>query len=840
MRACRSSTCERLLLRRYHSLRCTSPNFSSSHLNSAYFSSCVGSVCAPNPPFLNSCSSKKGSTIAISGTIKDPNVSVIIVAAPKNLMSNMHDGIHMYPKGFRRREKKSFDLHIEENFKKCDPRDIANLLRLSGKKSRVNTHLILRKHLPAIAIRVEELACVPWLYMEIAFVIYGLQCFDEETLGYLSILASMAKVIRCALNGSDTLTSQSLSMLLFGLQKNVCNESQSLQLLAGVTEMIAQCDEKPCAQAVGNALYGMQGMSSERSEVRQLLSALIPYISSCEDTLKPQHIGNALYGMQRMDSSIREVRDMILALLPKINSCQIPLRPQHVGNALYGMQSMRSDSDEACAMLSTLLPKIKSCQENLTSQEIGMALYGMQGMKSNRYAVCAILMALVPKIENCTALDQQAVGNILYSMKNMSCVHHEVCVFLSALIPHIILCSNKFTEQNIDNAFYGLQGMSSSSPQVRTLLSALIPKIDQCTEAFKARTVSNILVGMQGMTSEHSEVRTLLSILEIKLFGCEEKFNSQNISNSLYGLQGMNCDNPEVRTLLLHLSSKVKKCTDTFNAQSVGNAVYGLQNMNYDCIELRTLLSVLISKIENCDELLNFQQIGNGLYGLIGIKCDKSIPRICHYLLSKIDQNQFSSNRLEFLRYDEILCLFQSLALSQEMLEKYLNKTDYQNYELIIQQLNDEMIIRNNLSSYVRSRHGGCNIEKRLEMIIRKMITNSDIELAVGKYLLNLFEGDLILKIPQKSDNIKNYSIVNIEIDGMNHLHPTKKRFCSLRDNYLKSKNILVVRIEAHTLRNLSDRKIKDWILGILSYSSEDIRIKKEKILDNKLESQTL
>ena len=80
--------------------------------------------------------------------------------------------------------------------------------------------------------------------------------------------------------------------------------------------MIAQCDEKPCAQAVGNALYGMQGMSTERTNVRQLLSSLISCISLYEDTLKPQHIGNALYGMQRMDSSIQEVRDMIIAFLP--------------------------------------------------------------------------------------------------------------------------------------------------------------------------------------------------------------------------------------------------------------------------------------------------------------------------------------------------------------------------------------------------------------------------------------------------------------------------------------------------------------------------------------------
>ena len=55
--------------------------------------------------------------------------------------------------------------------------------------------------------------------MEIAFVVYGLQCFDEETPGYLSILASMAKIEECALNGIETLTPQSLSTLLFGLQK---------------------------------------------------------------------------------------------------------------------------------------------------------------------------------------------------------------------------------------------------------------------------------------------------------------------------------------------------------------------------------------------------------------------------------------------------------------------------------------------------------------------------------------------------------------------------------------------------------------------------------------------
>ena len=95
-------------------------------------------------------------------------------------------------------------------------------------------------------------------------------------------------------------------------------------------------------------------------------------------------------------------------------------------------------------------------------------------------------------------------------------------------------------------------------------------------------------------------------------------------------------------------------------------------------------------------------------------------------------------------------------------------------------QLNDKMNLRSNSNSCLRTRHGGCNIENRSKMIITDMIIYSDIELAVGKYLLNLVEFDLILKIPLKYNNMKKFSIVNIEIDGMNNLHPTiKKRFCS-------------------------------------------------------------
>ena len=81
-------------------------------------------------------------------------------------------------------------------------------------------------------------------------------------------------------------------------------------------------------------------------------------------------------------------------------------------------------------------------------------------------------------------------------------------------------------------------------------------------------------------------------------------------------------------------------------------------------------------------------------------------------------------------------------------MKKCLNKNDYHKYEVILWQLNDKMNLRSNLNSCLRTRHGGCNIENRSDMMITDMIKNSDIELAVGKNLLNLVECDLILKIP--------------------------------------------------------------------------------------------
>ena len=235
------------------------------------------------------------------------------------------------------------DAFVKEWLPGCTVREISNFMRITGKKSRNKSHLHLKRHLPAIASRIESLSSVSWRPIDVSAALYGLQCLAEDDDGYLAVVTSMTAALAKSTRSGEAVASQSISMTLLGLQNNTLGARQSLELLDSITIMIQSCKESLSAQEVGNALYGMQSMSSDHSEVRSMISALSGKVHSCKESLDAQAVGNALYGMQSMSSDHSEVRSMISALSGKVHSCKESLSAQHVGNALYGMQSMSSD-----------------------------------------------------------------------------------------------------------------------------------------------------------------------------------------------------------------------------------------------------------------------------------------------------------------------------------------------------------------------------------------------------------------------------------------------------------------------------------------------------------------
>ena len=67
--------------------------------------------------------------------------------------------------------------------------------------------------------------------------------------------------------------------------------------------------------------------------------------------------------------------------------------------------------------------------------------------------------------------------------------------------------------------------------------------------------------------------------------------------------------------------------------------------------------------------------------------------------------------------------------------------------------------------------------------------------------------------------------IVNIEVDGIHHLREKKKRFCMLRDEYLKSKGVIVERLHVSRIYKMKDEEIADWVLdGVAAALSSTTR----------------
>ena len=241
----------------------------------------------------------------------------------------------------------AIDDYMEEWLPGCTVCEVSNFMRILGKKSRDKSHLHLKRHLPIIASRIENLLSDSWRPIDVAAMLYSLQCLQEDDDGYMIIVAAMTVALSKCIESGQAVPSRSLSMIIVGLQRNRLTVRQSIDLISSTTLAIKSCNESFSAQAVGNALYGMQCMSSDHAEVRSMISALSEKVKSCKESLSAQHVGNALYGMQCMSSDHAEVRSMISALTGKVHSCKESLSAQHVGNALYGMQSMICDDSYA-------------------------------------------------------------------------------------------------------------------------------------------------------------------------------------------------------------------------------------------------------------------------------------------------------------------------------------------------------------------------------------------------------------------------------------------------------------------------------------------------------------
>mgnify|MGYP005993069835 CR=1 FL=1 len=399
-----------------------------------------------------------------------------------------------------------------------------------------------------------------------------------------------------------------------------------------------------------------------------------------------------------------------------------------------------------------------------------------------------------------------------------------------------------------------LQNMKSFHAEVRNTLQALLVKVDvDDTLHFSPNEMSLALYGMRGMSTMHSEVGSTLNLLHNGIINFQEgacdiseNFTPRSATTSLYGLQNMSSSSVEVKSILKVLERLISGCEDSFNNNEIGSAYFGLQSMDIYDEEVARILTVINDKLESMEESLNARTISDVLFGLPRCsisahpQVSRSIQLICSRDTFPSSTSTHSFDDLEF-SLDEVsraiyglMCMIRSESTLQHseisMLEKLLSEA-HRNVKLSIAK--SDWLTQRGLLSMCRSisllSHTAVGLPPSLDESLRVLVnTIESIEIvsmgdrgaqesstekrfaAVAQQLMtvqgksdlrnisvetSVFIHGFSCDILFKSLSSPNFCC-NIELDGPTHKLTRKNLMCELRDSFLKSRGIHVIRID--------------------------------------------
>ena len=619
-----------------------------------------------------------------------------------------------------------FDTYLDELLSNCTIADVTNFVRISGKRSNNDLSLHMMRRLPDIAGKLKSLESSEWMFMDVSFIIYGLQLCCESDDGYLSILSTMSRILTRIVKRRDVINSQNLSMIIYGLKKSKYDQRESKEMLSCLHRVVERCMQPLTAQAVGNILYGMRGMSSDDEDVQSLIRALTPQIKLCKGHLGAQEVGNALFGLQGMKSTDISVKALLKALSPLVERCKEPLDSQAVGNALYGFQKMRSESIAVQSLLEALTPHLNNCDDLLKASSVSDALYGLQCMTSEKVAVQSLLQALSLQVQRCREpLNSTHVSNALYGLQGMSSDFAEVRSLLRALSHLLKRCGGSLDARGVVFGLYGLQCMNGSCEEVRLLLQALLPRVKD----------------IKGMHGDDNKV--LLPPRELSPEGLRvwEPLTAQHVSLGLYGLLGL-LDSPEGRHLGLYMIRIFIK----FGELDSGiTALSGVAASEYVVIMLPILKDHMTDReVEGCEKII----------------CD--IKRLCR------GPNHVGNSHI----------------VNGKRMKKSENRW---------LRVNDD-----------------------LHSVVMETFENSNLRISHNKPLFDLFQCNILIRIPRATgamteNGLGQNLMINLEIQKSS---PDTK-YEMLRDQYFRSKGIVVERIPLRNVAMMSKQDKVEWVLHV-------------------------
>ena len=738
--------------------------------------------------------------------------------------------------------------HVEQSDSSIDAQAISN--SLYGMQMMSSDYVEVRTLLTVLSRKIETCSVI-MSAQEVRNCLSGLKMMKSDHAEVRTLLQVLdPRVLGC----EEAFTGVMLCDMLYGLQGMSTQHSESVSLLSSLLKGYVEASNighqyQPLplplplpltAFALSRALYGLQRADTSHFIVRQIIELLTGLLTDSPDVFTADNIGMALYGMQHMSSDCLETRNLLTIMQAKIMKCRahpesldkkkrkfmkfskkdLPrMRSTAITNALYGLQSMSSTYAEVRQTLFLLTPLLRSCGDEFSSKELSNALYGLQGMGSEHREVVRILGALQGRVLASKAMmSPDELGRALYGLRSMSCAQREVADIVDCFVSKMQACDEMFTSRSVANALNGLQHMSSDCPSVRDLLSVLAPKIQSCTEPFSAEDVCRMLYSLGGMSADHTEVRTLLLVLVLKIKNCPDPFTAIMASRAINGLQGMSIEYFEVRTLLFALIPKVKNTPDYFTAKDVSTALFGMHQL-FGKIESQSLVDFLFTQVTRLSRLHGGEEFN--------MLDTEDIVQL-HIQVSFALLNP-TFTYMSAVRYTQWQIVNTQL---QRVITRRAEDTHTERFHLQVDRVKE-------IDASVESR-------ERVLSIIQASYNSTAVHILHDTLLLNIFQGDIVLQVAvrakhegsmrtiepdtsaligENKEQIMDFITINVQIEAEHSFKYENPRYTVLRDNYLKSQGVFVVRIRSTDVMNAETHQLSDWVMRMIGTIRERIKV---------------
>ena len=257
-----------------------------------------------------------------------------------------------------------------------------------------------------------SLLCCKLSMQEISMSIYGLQGMSDcDGSDALPILEALYEQLKVNVNKGHSVSHQTISNILFGMQKFSCESEAVKGILSLMTSFLREEEGVGMSmsdQEIGMSLYFLRGKMSDAVEVKGFMSVLSDIIESRE-AMSLKSIIMGLYALQNMRADSRDALRLIRCLTKKLRQNKEMFTSQSIGNALYGLQNFDDESREIKNLLTILTDKIAISKAELSSQEIGMSMNGLKHMNGESIEVLGVLASL----DSCVPADDGRTSFLL-------------------------------------------------------------------------------------------------------------------------------------------------------------------------------------------------------------------------------------------------------------------------------------------------------------------------------------------------------------------------------------------------------------------------------------------